>query len=52
MESALWTPCALRQQFAVYNNINAPKKYYIYPDFGHEYLPEFNDIGLEFLLDM
>lgn len=44
--------CPPSTQFAVYNNINSPKKYYIYPDFGHEHLPEFNDIGLEFLLNM
>ena len=35
-------------QFAAYNKIRAPKHHVIYPDFGHEGLPGFNDMIFEF----
>lgn len=35
--------CHPKTQFAVYNHIQAPKKLYFYPEYGHEYLPKFND---------
>lgn len=34
--------------YAVYNNINAPKRMMLYPDFGHEGLPGANDLAYEF----
>lgn len=43
--------CPPSSQFACYNKINAEKKYLIYPDFGHEYLPGYSDRELTFLLD-
>lgn len=46
------TVCPPSTQFAAYNKIEAPKQYVLYPDFGHEGLPEFNDITLQFLLKM
>lgn len=36
--------CHPKTQFAVYNHIQVPKKLYFYPEYGHEYLPKFNDI--------
>lgn len=46
------TVCPPSTQFAAYNKIEAPKQYVLYPDFGHEGLPEFNDITLQFLLKL
>ena len=46
------TICPPSTQFAAYNNISAPKRVYIYPDFSHEGLPDFFDIGMQFLLNM
>jgi len=37
------TICPPSTQFAVYNKIVSPKKMAIYPDFGHEPLPGFQD---------
>ncbi len=36
-------------QFAVFNKISSPKRFVLYPDFGHEGLPGHNDIIFEFL---
>lgn len=41
--------CPPSTQFAAYNKINAPKQVLIYPDFGHEGLPGFDDAAFEFL---
>ncbi len=41
--------CPPSTQFAVYNKITAPKKMALYPDFGHEGLPGFNDQTLMFM---
>ena len=35
--------------FAAYNKISAPKNRVIYPDYGHEGLPGFNDLTYKFL---
>lgn len=43
------TICPPSTQFAAYNKITAPKQMVIYPDFGHEHLPDFNDMGYQFL---
>lgn len=38
--------------FAAYNKIPAPKRTVIYPDYGHEGLPRWNDLTFEFLRDL
>lgn len=43
------TICPPSTQFAAYNKIRAPKSLTIYPDFGHEGLPEHDDLVMEFL---
>jgi len=43
--------CPPSTQFAAYNKITAPKRLEIYPDFGHELLPDFADITLQFFLN-
>ncbi|QHW30776.1 acetylxylan esterase [Paenibacillus rhizovicinus] len=44
------TICPPSTQFAAYNKITAPKRLEIYPDFGHEGLPGFNDKTIQFFL--
>lgn len=44
--------CPPSSQFAAYNKITAPKDMVIYPDFGHEYLPEVDNKSLLFMLEM
>ncbi len=46
------TICPPSSQFAAYNKISAPKLLSIYPDFGHEGLPGFDDQAFEFMLGM
>jgi cephalosporin-C deacetylase len=41
--------CPPSTQFAAFNKITAKKSHTIYPDFGHEGLPGFNDKVLRFL---
>ena len=41
--------CPPSTHFAVYNHLDCPKKHVIYPDFGHEYLPDSEDMVYEFL---
>lgn len=41
--------CPPSTQFAAYNNIQAKKDCVIYPDYGHEMLPNWNDINFRFL---
>ena len=43
------TICPPSTQFAAYNKIPSEKNMLIYPDFGHEGLPGFNDATFEFL---
>lgn len=40
--------CPPSTQFAAYNKITSEKDIVIYPDFGHEGLPQFGDISFEF----
>lgn len=47
--SLMDTICPPSTQFAAYNAIKAPKRRLLYPDFGHEGLPGFNDSVLDFL---
>lgn len=44
--------CPPSTQFAAYNKITAPKDLVIYPDYGHERLPDEKDKKLGFLLGM
>ena len=46
------TVCPPSTQFAAYNAIGAPKDMVIYPDFGHEGLPDSSDIVMTHLLDL
>ena len=46
------TICPPSTQFAAYNKILSPKRVVLYPDFGHEHLPEADDLGLTFLMGM
>jgi cephalosporin-C deacetylase len=41
--------CPPSTQFAAFNKITSPKEVKIYPDFGHETLPGFEDMVFEFL---
>lgn len=41
--------CPPSTQFAAYNDIASKKQVLIYPDFGHERLPGFNDRAYEFI---
>ena len=43
------TVCPPSTQFAVFNKIASLKRMAIYPDFGHEPLPGFNDQAFQFL---
>jgi len=44
--------CPPSTQFAAYNKLTGPKRVTIYPDFGHEGLPGFNDLVLQFLAEV
>ena len=44
------TVCPASTQFAAYNRITAPKSMVIYPDFGHEPLPDMHDHIAGFML--
>jgi cephalosporin-C deacetylase len=46
------TTCPPSTQFAAYHKITAPKQMVVYPDFGHEGLPEVNDRIFQFLLGL
>lgn len=46
------TVCPPSTQFAAYNKITAPKTMKIYPDFGHEGLPGFSDLTMQFMLGL
>jgi len=41
--------CPPSTQFAAFNKMTCNKKYIIYPDFGHENLPDSNDITYELI---
>ena len=46
------TICPPSTQFAAYNKITAPKSYHLFPDFGHEVLPGFQDSVFHFLMGL
>ncbi len=43
------TICPPSTQFAAFNKIKAPKDLVIYPDFGHEGLPDIQDMSFQFM---
>ncbi|WP_313998054.1 alpha/beta fold hydrolase [uncultured Paenibacillus sp.] len=45
------TICPPSTQFAAYNRMTAPKRLLVYPDFGHEWLPDAVDQTIQFFLD-
>jgi cephalosporin-C deacetylase len=44
--------CPPSSQFAAYNKIHSPKRMILYPDFGHEDLPGFDDHIFNFMLQL
>lgn len=46
------TICPPSTQFAAFNKITAPKELAIYPDYGHEYLPKFQDMTFQFMMGL
>ncbi|PHV71693.1 acetylesterase [Sporanaerobium hydrogeniformans] len=44
--------CPPSTQFAVYNKILSKKEHIIYPDFGHEYLPDSDDMNFKYLKEI
>lgn len=46
------TICPPSTQFAAYNKINSRKEVIIYPDFGHEWLPDIDDIVYRFMCEL
>jgi cephalosporin-C deacetylase len=46
------TVCPPSTQFAAYNKITAPKSLLVYPDYGHEHLPDLNDKIFQFMLGL
>ena len=44
--------CPPSTQYAAYNRLTCEKTHVLYPDFGHEYLPGFDDITFQFMLEM
>lgn len=46
------TVCPPSTQFAAYNKITSKKQTVIYPDFGHEGLPDFSDITYSFMMGL
>jgi cephalosporin-C deacetylase len=50
--SLMDTICPPSSQFAAYNKITSTKSMDIYPDFGHENLPGYNDRVFEFMMKL
>jgi cephalosporin-C deacetylase len=44
--------CPPSSQFAAYNKIKSEKSLVIYPDFGHEGLPDINDIVFQYMMGL
>ena len=40
--------CPPQTQCAVYNNLHCARKRYFFPGYGHEEIPEFDDMLLDF----
>ena len=43
--------CPPSTQYAAYNKMTCKKKHILYPDFGHEWLKEADDIIYDFLVN-
>jgi len=43
--------CPPSTQYAVYNNMTCPKRHVIYPDFGHEWLRDADDMIYDFVVN-
>ena len=58
MADVLWgigladTICPPSSQFAVYNKVTSSKTMVIYPDFEHEWIPDFQDQTFQFLIGL
>lgn len=46
------TICPPSTQFAAFNKIQSPKSLVIYPDFGHEGLPDLHDKIMQFMMEL
>jgi len=46
------TVCPPSTQFAAYNKIGSAKSYHLFPDFGHEVLPGFQDSVFQFMMQL
>ena len=46
------TICPPSTQFAMYNKVTSDKNVIIYPDFGHENLPDHHDMLMQYMLEM
>lgn len=46
------TVCPPSTQFAAFNKIQSPKSLVIYPDFGHEGLPDLHDKIMQFMMEL
>ncbi len=46
------TNCPPSTQFATYNKISSLKAMVMYPDFGHEWIPDFQDRIFQFMLGL
>jgi cephalosporin-C deacetylase len=46
------TVCPPSTQFAVYNKIISSKTMVMYPDFGHEWIPDYQDQIFQFLMGL
>lgn len=44
--------CPPSTQYAAYNRMTCEKSHVLYPDFGHEHLPDFDDITFQFMMEM
>ena len=44
--------CPPSTQYAAFNKIKSPKKVVLYPDFGHEGLPGFDDMIFQFMMEL
>ncbi len=46
------TTCPPSTQFAAYNNMTCKRTHVLYPDFGHEHLPQLSDITFQYMMEM
>lgn len=44
------TICPPSTQFAIYNQLNCPKRHVIFPDYTHEEISAFDDLLIDFFL--